>query len=196
MEVHLILVNIDKEKSVIFKCDNSNWPNEDPKCFNADINLHDLGGEERQEEMKHMYTRGDEDKMIPYDFSGMKICNSYVAQNSRFFCVGLVGKFDTNSLVDEHHRKNDKRSVMGVFRVDLKTLGTSVEAWINQYPFQDFFVDDNMTTVMFLSRSGRRLDYHFLLWDFDTESMESNEYRDLLTLDAGHIPGYDDKEDG
>ena len=53
-----------------------------------------------------------------------------------------------------------------------------------------------MTTVMFLARNGRRLDYHFLLWDFDCETQISqNEYRDLQTIDKGHIPGYDDKED-
>lgn len=55
-----------------------------------------------------------------------------------------------------------------------------------------------MTTVMFLSRNGKELDYHFLLWDFDTENesvLGANEYRDLLTIDAGHIPGHDDKED-
>jgi len=49
---------------------------------------------------------------------------------------------------------------------------------------------------MFLSRNGKELDYHFLLWDFDTDKLSKEEYRDLLTIDAGHIPGYDDKEDG
>lgn len=53
-----------------------------------------------------------------------------------------------------------------------------------------------MTTVMFLGRKERSLDYHFLLWDFDCDRLNAEEYRDLLTIDAGHIPGYDDKEDG
>ena len=52
-----------------------------------------------------------------------------------------------------------------------------------------------MTTVMFLGRSGRRLDYHFLLWDFNCDDLSKDYYRDLQTLDAGLIPGYDDKED-
>jgi len=53
-----------------------------------------------------------------------------------------------------------------------------------------------MTTVMFLSRNGRSIDFHFLLWDFDTDSLDASVYRDLQTIDAGQIPGYDDKEDG
>lgn len=53
-----------------------------------------------------------------------------------------------------------------------------------------------MTTVMFLSRNGREIDYHFLLWDFDCDRLSNEEYRDLQTIDAGHIPGHDDKEDG
>lgn len=53
-----------------------------------------------------------------------------------------------------------------------------------------------MTTIMFLGRLGRRLDFHFILWDFDlTTKLPEATYRDLLTLDNGQIPGYDDKED-
>lgn len=52
-----------------------------------------------------------------------------------------------------------------------------------------------MTTVMFLGREGRKLDYQFLLWDFDCDNVPEEQYRKLLTLDKGHIPGYDDKED-
>lgn len=43
--------------------------------------------------MAHMMTKDSEGKMVPYDFSGMKICNTYVAINSRFFAIGLVGDF-------------------------------------------------------------------------------------------------------
>lgn len=57
-------------------------------------------------------------------------------------------------------------------------------------------MDDNMTTVLFLGRNGRDLDYHYLLWDFDTERLTDQEWRDLMTLDAGKIPGHDDKADG
>lgn len=53
-----------------------------------------------------------------------------------------------------------------------------------------------MTSVMFLSRSGRSVDFHFLLWDFDCDKLTAEDYRVLQTIDAGQIPGYDDKEDG
>ena len=53
-----------------------------------------------------------------------------------------------------------------------------------------------MTTIMFMGRSGRRLDYHYLLWNFDCDNLGAEHYRNLQTLDAGLIPGYDDKEDG
>lgn len=148
-----------------------------------DVNLHDLGGEEKLAKMKHMEN---------YDFEGMTICNSHVALNSHYFCVGLVGEFKPD---EKNPRKNDKRSILGIFRFETD-LSTSIEQWINQYPFKNFFVDDNMTTVMFLARHERSLDFHFLLWDFDCDRLSADEYRDLLTIDAGHIPGYDDKEDG
>lgn len=39
----------------------------------------------------------DEKIYTPYDFGNdMKVCNSYVALNSKWFCVGLVGEFDIN----------------------------------------------------------------------------------------------------
>jgi len=60
----------------------------------------------------------------------------------------------------------------------------------------NFYVDDNMTTVMFQGRSGRRLDYHFMLWDFNCDELSAAEYKKLTTMDAGLIPGFDDKEDG
>jgi len=87
--------------------------------------------------------------------------------------------------------------VLGIFKYDPVSRQSTIEQWINHYPFKNFFVDDNMTTVMFLARNGRRLDYHFLLWDFNCESdaVSNSMYRDLQTIDAGHIPGYDDKED-
>ena len=57
-------------------------------------------------------------------------------------------------------------------------------------------MDDNLTTIMFLGRSGRRLDFHFILWDFDLQThLKEDAYRELITLDNGLIPGYDDKED-
>jgi hypothetical protein len=168
---------------------------DDQPELQVDLKLNDLGDLEDEaqcKKMQHMWTKNSEGEIVPYDFTGLKIVNSYVAQNSRYFCIGLVGDFKP----DDTSRRNDKRSVLGIFKYDEKTRESTIEQWINQYPFKNFFVDDNMTTVMFLARNGRRLDYHFLLWDFDTVTkLKESEYRDLKTIDAGLIPGYDDKED-
>jgi hypothetical protein len=51
-----------------------------------------------------------------------------------------------------------------------------------------------MTTVMFLSRNRRELDYHFMLWDFDTEGQEELN-KQLQMIDAGKIPGHDNEND-
>jgi len=63
----------------------------------VDIKLNDLGdleNEAQRKKMAHMWTKNkDSDEVVPYDFSGMKICNTYVATNSRYFCIGLVGDF-------------------------------------------------------------------------------------------------------
>ena len=66
--------------------------------------------------------------MVPYNFDGMKICNSHVALNSRYFCVGLVGEFKP----DDSSRRNDKRSVLGIFRYDGETRQCQIEGWVNQ----------------------------------------------------------------
>ena len=49
-----------------------------------DVNIHDIGSDENDIKMEHMKD---------YNFEGMKVCNSHVALNSHFFCVGLVGEF-------------------------------------------------------------------------------------------------------
>lgn len=89
------------------------------KMITKDVDLHDLGGEEKEAQMKHMKD---------YDFSGMKICNSYCAVNSRYFCMGLVGEQMAAPTTGKF--KNDKRSIFGIFKID-ESLNTSVEAWIN-----------------------------------------------------------------
>lgn len=99
--------------------------------------------------MYHEEKKDDQTVVVPYDFSDMTICNSHVALNSFWFCVGLTGKFDINAKIDEHKRKNDKRSLLGIFRFDPSTKMGTIDKWINQYQFQNFYVDDNMTTVMF-----------------------------------------------
>lgn len=159
-------------------------------CLLKDVNLKDVGKADEESEVPEHLTH-----MKDYNFEGMKICNSHVALNSHFFCVGLVGEFKPKQS-DDRKNANDKRSILGIYQFNSDDITCKIEQWINQYPFKNFFVDDNMTTVMFLSRSGRSLDYHFLLWDFDCDSLDRDQYRALMTIDAGHIPGYDDKEDG
>lgn len=51
-----------------------------------------------------------------------------------------------------------------------------------------------MTTVMFMDRTMRKLDYHFLLWDFDCNRLPEEEFRNLKLLNEGKIPGYDEEE--
>lgn len=55
-------------------------------------------------------------------------------------------------------------------------------------------MDDNLTTVMFLSCDGRELDYHFLLWRFE-DRLTVQQRHDLVRIDQGAIPGYRDKVD-
>lgn len=150
-----------------------------------------------KQKLSHMYMNNKDGTQTPYDFTtGMTICNSQVALNSRYFCIGLTGEFDVTQALDDKKRINDKNSVVGIYRFDERDNSVNIEYWINQYPFKNFYVDDNLTTIMFLGRLGRRLDFHFILWDFDlTTKLSEATYRDLLTLDNGQIPGYDDKED-
>lgn len=67
--------------------------------------------------------------MKDYDFGGLKIVNTHVALNSHFFCVGMVGDFKPS--VDSKSRKNDKRSILGIFRFNLEDNTCSIEQWIN-----------------------------------------------------------------
>lgn len=102
---------------------------DEPELQN-DVNLHDLGNledEAQKKKMQHMLQKKDDGEMGPYNFEGMKICNSAVALNSHFFCVGLVGEFKP----EEDKRRNDKRSVLGIFRYDHVSRQSSIENWVN-----------------------------------------------------------------
>lgn len=86
-----------------------------------------------KKKLSHMYTKEKDGTETPYDFTtGMHICNSQVALNSRFFCIGLTGEFDHEGLVDEKKRVNDKNSVIGIFRFNEQDNSTHIEYWINQ----------------------------------------------------------------
>lgn len=103
------------------------------QCRNYDVNLYDLGDEEWKEtrKMKHMYAKDKDGNLQPYDFSNMKICSSNVALNSQWFCTGLVGEFDLNKQVEATRRKNDKRSLLGIFKFDPESCTAKIETWIN-----------------------------------------------------------------
>lgn len=66
--------------------------------------------------------------MKDFDFNGLKICNAFIADNSRYFCVGSVAE----ELPGKLERKNDKRSVVGIFKICPSKLNTSLEMWIIQ----------------------------------------------------------------
>jgi len=104
----VILLTVDNEKCMIFSYKNMEV---------NPVNLQDLGTEERQAKMPYMKD---------FDFSGLKIVNASIAENSRYFCVGSVAE----QLPEKLKRKNDQRSVVGIFKIDPKTLFTTIEMWI------------------------------------------------------------------
>lgn len=106
----VILITVDNEKAMIFS---------HKKMQVTPIDLKDLGTEERQAKMPYMKD---------FDFTGLKICNAFIADNSRYFCVGAVAE----ELPGKLERKNDKRSVVGIFKIDPSKLNTSLEMWIIQ----------------------------------------------------------------
>lgn len=53
-------------------------------------------------------------------------------------------------------------------------------------------MDDHLTTVMFLDRSHKTLDYNFLLWKFDTSKLD---HRTLQRLDGQQAPESKPEED-
>jgi len=127
----MFLLTVDNEAMRIF-----NYNDGTPRI--ETVNLYDMGGEDKKEKFAHMYhtvpkTETEDAKEEGYDFSSMKICNSHVALNSYWFCVGLVGEFDVNAKVDDNNRKNDKRSLLGIYRFNPKNLDVEIEYWINQY---------------------------------------------------------------
>ena len=51
-----------------------------------------------------------------------------------------------------------------------------------QYQFVDFFADDHLSTLMFLDQNRKQLDYHFVIWKFDTAKLDQAT---LHKLDVG-----------
>lgn len=85
----VILVTQNNDTATVFTYQGADQPE-----LQVDIKLHDLGNlddEAQKKKMQHMMTKKD-DELVPYNFEGMKICNSHVALNSFWFCIGLVGE--------------------------------------------------------------------------------------------------------
>ena len=119
---------------------------DDKPELQVDLKLNDLGDledEAQRKKMQHMWTKNSEGEIVPYDFTGLKIVNSYVAQNSRYFCIGLVGDFKP----DDTSRRNDKRSVLGIFKYDEKTRESTIEQWINQVSHLCDYVTVNLFSI-------------------------------------------------
>ena len=59
-----------------------------------------------------------------------------------------------------------------------------------QYPFENFYADDHLATMMLIDANHRALDFQYILWRFDTKDLD---YQTLNRLDNG--PGTTNDED-
>lgn len=114
-------------------------------------------------------------------YAGLNICKVQVALNNKFFMIGLV----------ENSNSTSKRA-LGFFGLDRLRLTTKPLKWVTkvrnpaepvtvpfcQYPFKNFYADDHLSTMMLIDDKQRTLDFHYILWRFDTSQL------DLTTLKA------------
>lgn len=128
---------------------------------------------ENRRDLKPVAFSADEKENEKY--SEMKICNSQVAYNSKFFMVGVVSN-------------DGKSSYLGVFSFNKMTWSAKSIKWLNKWTFSNFYADDHLTTVFLLDEDRRTLDCNFLLWKFDTSKLD---HVSLNKLDRG-----DDDESG
>ena len=87
----------------------------------------------------------------------MKICGTHVAFCGKFFAIGLV---------------DGEKSLLGIFSFNKATWSIQPLNWIRKFDFSKFYMDDCMTTVMFLDHTHRCLDYNFILWKYDTSKLD------------------------
>lgn len=74
--------------------------------------------------------------MKDYNFDGLKICNAYIADNSRYFCVGLVSED-----IDTNQDKKDFKSILGIYKICPQSLDISLEMWIIQVSLTHVFTN-------------------------------------------------------
>ena len=51
-----------------------------------------------------------------------------------------------------------------------------------QYPFENFYADDHLSTMMLIDTHHRALDFQYIMWRFDTKDLDIQA---LNKLDAG-----------
>jgi hypothetical protein len=113
-----------------------------------------LYSEDRRDAKPILYSDDDTENA---SFLQMKICGTHVAFCGKFFAIGLV---------------DNERSLLGIFSFNKATWSIKPLTWINKFDFSSFYMDDCMTTVMFLDHSRRRLDYNFIMWKYDTTKLD------------------------
>ena len=117
----VLLLTLADEKCYILSYIN---PNNDPLL--VEVKIDDCGDEEQ---------KGHE-KARDIDFGRMQIVRAQCAVNSLRFCLGLVDRevmaqdVSAGEVQKEFSRKNDRRSAMGLFQIDRKTLETKIDKWI------------------------------------------------------------------
>ena len=99
-------------------------------------------------------------------YAGHHICNVQVALNNKFFMIGVPSK-----------------RAIGFFGLNRVQLSTKPLKWVTkvsslnfvtiyfvllQYPFENFYADDHLSTMMLIDEQHRALDFQYILWRFDT----------------------------
>ena len=62
--------------------------------------------------------------------------------------------------------------MLGIFSFQKETWSSKPLRWLDKFDFSHFYMDNHLTTVMFLDKERKNLDYNFLLWKFDTSKLD------------------------
>lgn len=66
-------------------------------------------------------------------YAGNEICNVQVALNNKFFMIGIPAK-----------------RAIGFFGLNRVQLSTKPLKWVTRYPFENFYADDHLSTMMLI----------------------------------------------
>ena len=61
-----------------------------------------------------------------------------------------------------------------------------------QYPFENFYADDHLSTMMLIDQAHKTLDFHFILWRYETKELD---HATLARLDVGPGGNSEDEEE-